>query len=298
MKKFIMVSLLLALSRGVFCMNADAAQVYLPAVNSALSRGTVDLSVIKSKYEDNMKHIMSSVGANLVSPRFEWGKEIAFDRAPKNSIALIPLTGAVMKQDYCGTMGTRTIVSLLNKVNENPNFIGSILYIDSPGGEALGTAEASLDIRSASKIKPIVSYVDNMMCSAAIWLGTSANHVIANSKDFTIIGSIGTYITLVLDNPNGPKVKEIYADASTDKNGAFREAKNGNEQPLKDEILNPLNKSFIAAMTRNRYGKILNKEAVFSGKTFQANKALKEGLIDQIGTINDAVAKVHELAKA
>lgn len=111
-----------------------------------------------------------------------------------------------------------------------------------------------------------------------------------------MIGSIGTYITLSGIGPNDAPTIEVYATDSTEKNIESREALNGNTKPMLDNIINPLNDSFKAGMTRNRYG-LLNKEKVFTGATFQAKDALKYGLVDAIGTFDDAINYITQNAK-
>lgn len=297
MKVLMITNILLQLLRGVWCMEASAAEAYKPLIVEVLKKGNIDFNPINSNKENRFSFLSAS-NSTLVSPR--WNTSIGgydFSSAPKGSIALIPLMGAVMKEDFCGALGTKSIANLSAKAADSPNIIGSLLYVDSPGGAALGTSECSSAIYALAKTKPIVTYCENMMCSAAMWIGSSTNYTIANKNDFCMIGSIGTYIMLEGDNPTGPVIHEIYATASTDKNLDFREAKKGNYDLLLNNTINPLNDTFIAAMTRNRYGKGLNKTAVFTGKVFQAVGAKEKGLVDQVGTMNDAILKIQELSK-
>lgn len=295
-----LTNILLQVLRGVWMMEAGAAETYAPLVKELLSKEAISFEAINAKYALSFAAHIQSFQNELVAPienprtgQFEW-----IINNP-NSIAVIPLQGAVMKQDFCGAMGTRTIMNLYAAAQANTNVIGVILYTDSPGGAALGTNEAATYIYQLSKgknAKPSVTYVENMMCSAAMWIGSSTQHIVANKNDFAMIGSIGTYITLQGKDPNGAPVIEIYATDSTQKNIEARQALEGNTKPMLDNIINPLNNSFKAGMSRNRYGK-LNKDVVFTGATFQAKDALKNGLIDQIGTFEDAIAYINQNAK-
>jgi protease-4 len=101
--------------------------------------------------------------------------------------------------------------------------------------------------------------------------------------------------TSKLQKAAGVRIHEVYATKSTDKNNEFRAA-NADEpdyQPMIDNILDPTNEQFIAAVQGNI--KNVNEE-VFTGAIYLADKAKEMGLINQIGTREDAVNKALQLA--
>lgn len=287
--------LLLELVGRPFCMEANAARSYQPYVKEFLINGSVDLSPIIAQKNISFNNFLMA-NPNVVGPQYNADGQISFSGAPKNSIAVIPVQGAVLKNDFCGAIGTKTISKLSLEAAANPNIIGILYYVDSPGGAALGTAECSTTIYNVSKLKPTLSYCENIQCSAAEWIASSSRYCMANANDFSMIGSIGTYMTLQGSAPNDPVFHEIYATASTDKNADVKSALGGDYQPLLDNIINPLNDSFLSGMSRNRYGRGMDKAKVFTGKTFQAKDALKYGLIDGIGTEQDAISTLMKMA--
>jgi protease-4 len=287
--------LLLELLSSPFCMEVNAARAYQPYIKDLVANGHTDLSSVNQKNSAVLENVLSKSSV-LTAPGYDNNGNRTFAFAPKGSIAVIPVQGAVLKNDFCGAIGTKTISRLSLEAANNKDIKGILYLCDSPGGAALGTAECASTIKSVSKIKPTVTYVENLMCSAALWIGTSANHVVANNSDFCMIGSIGTFITLEARNPNGPQIIEIYADASTEKNGESRAALAGDFQPMLDNVLNPLNNSFLAAVTKNRYGRGLNKDKVFKGRTFHQDLALSYGLVDKVGTIEDAINLIYKNA--
>lgn len=293
---FYMVSvLLLELVGRPFCMEATAARAYQPYVKEFLINNTVDLSPVMAQKNLNFNNFLMS-NPILVGPKYNEKDQLTFAYAAKNSIAVIPVQGAILKNDFCASIGTKTISRLTVEASTNPNIKGILYYIDSPGGAALGTAQCSTTIYNASKIIPTLSFCENVQCSAAEWIASSTRYNMANASDFSMIGSIGTYMTLQGSSPNDPVIHEIYATASTEKNADVKSALGGDYQPLLDNIINPLNDSFIAGMSRNRYGRGLDKAKVFTGATFQAKDALKYGLIDGIGTEQEAISKIIKMA--
>ena len=215
-----------------------------------------------------------------------------------NSIAVIPVRGTLLKEDEddCEYFqaGMRTLSERVLDANHDPNVIGIILYIDSPGGTVDGTKAFSDAIKACRK--PVVTFIDGIMASGALWIGTSAQKVIAQNST-TEIGSIGVMVAFADIQPvwekEGVKFHRINADQSKDKNKNFTDALAGDYAGIKKEELNPLADQFIAAVKANRPN---ISDSVFTGKVYFAEEALSLGLIDQIGSFETAVAAVSEMA--
>jgi len=126
--------------------------------------------------------------------------EVEKDRAvdgkssKKEGIAVITMNGPMFKkanmlQQISGAKSTEMIVQAIQDANANSLIHGIVLLIDSPGGTVDGTEVLTEEIKKSRK--PIVSFVDGMMASAAYWAGSSASHIMA-SGETALIGSIGT----------------------------------------------------------------------------------------------------------
>lgn len=217
-------------------------------------------------------------------------------QAKPGSIAVLNISGPMMKEDNCGDPGTKTYQQMLSAAAGNPNVIGVVLNIDSPGGTVAGTQILANQVKAFPK--PIVTVAEDLMASAAYWVGSSANHIFANTGT-TRVGSIGTMLSFADMQPvwekEGVKFHEIYATASTEKNADFAEARKGNYDKIKASTLDPLNNEFLNAIKTNRGAK-LNHDKTLAGQVYAAADALNYGLIDGIGTLNDAIEKVKELA--
>lgn len=216
--------------------------------------------------------------------------------APPGSIAVIGISGPLQKADqFCGPVGMANIGESIKQADGNPNIDGIILQIDSPGGTVDGT-ETLGQIISNTK-KPIVAFVDGLAASAAYWLASSTDEIIACGKT-TQIGSIGTAMRFADLQPRlekeGVKFHEIYATLSADKNKDFREARGGNYTTLINETLDPMNDVFLNTVKKNRAGKLdLKKENVLTGKVYLASAAKDNGLIDAIGSMDTAIQSIR-----
>lgn len=277
----------------------------------ALNRPWFIDPVEASKYASVVENLFAKDGSDIwlnelvkpVSKDFSFSLNAAaqinaaFSDAPKGSVALIVISGAIMKYDYCGSPGTQSIMAMIDAANASENIDAIVLQIDSPGGAVDGTEQLANKIKSSTK--PVVAYVNGMMASAAMWIGSAASYRIASSST-DMIGSIGT-MSSWRDYKKAYKAigvvyHEVYATKSTHKNIESRatDAEEPDYQPLIDNILDPMNEQFIAAVKGNI--KNVNEE-VFTGAIYLAGKAKEMGLINQIGTLADAVNKALQLSE-
>ena len=211
-------------------------------------------------------------------------------------VLVVSLKNPIYKYNQeCGPQGTKSKMAMMSAYESDPNLAGIVLDIDSGGGQVAGTPEFHDFIQNYSK--PVVSYTDGMMCSAAYYIGSAANHIVAN-KRADAIGSIGTMIHFIdmtgYYEKKGAKVITEYATKSTDKNKDFEELLNGNPEGYIKNELDPITESFHNDMKAARSGL---KEAVLSGGTYNADQSLSMGLVDEIGTLQTAIDKVFSLAQ-
>lgn len=220
---------------------------------------------------------------------------------PKNTVAIIPITDTIYKYDMdCGPAGMKTKANILQLVDNNPNVLGSILVIDSPGGEGSGARLMNDSIKTAKK--PVIGFIDDLAASAGYYIASACDSVIANNSQ-ALVGSIGTYITIAdysaYYEQMGIKTLEVYADKSKDKNQDYWQAilwmqTKGKEGSLDgiQKLVDTFNNQFLADVKENRAGNISKTDADWNtGRLMFADEALKIGLIDGIDSLDNVIAK-------
>jgi len=218
----------------------------------------------------------------------------SWDDAPVNSIALIKLQGTLMKNSQeCGPIGMAAIGEQIKEADKNPNFSGILLQIDSPGGTVDGTQTLAEIVKHTQK--PIIAYVDGLMASAALWVGSSADEIIASTPDDEV-GSVGVLMSFIDIQPYweslGVKFHTVTASQSTEKVKMWEELRDGKYDGYKKEFLDPIAQTFINAVKENRPG--ITDEHL-SGKVFLAKNSI--GLfVDSIGKFEDALDRIYDLA--
>lgn len=213
----------------------------------------------------------------------------------ETNIGLINLSGIVFKDDQlCGPIGTSSMISMM-KEWENKKMVDSVLFFtSSPGGEASGTRRFAKFIKNYSL--PTASYIDGVAGSAAYYI-ISATDKVFMEPDADVVGSIGAMtnyknIDKYLEN-QGIEIKSIYADSSYDKNLVSRKAKEG-DFTLLQESLNPLAIKFENDVKEFRPNL---KDEACHGKVYGPEEALKVGLIDTLGSFEDAINYLSQNSK-
>lgn len=217
-----------------------------------------------------------------------------FDMAPVGSVAIIELKGALMKEDQLCSDGTATIGSIIKKADNHPNILAIVLDVDSPGGTVDGTEALAKIVKSTGK--PIVTFVDGLMASAALWIGTSADEVIA-STDTDEVGSVGVILNFADMRPvyekQGVVFHTVVASTSPDKQKAFNDLRAGKYDEMIKEVLDPLDEKFMNAVRENRPQV---EDRHLTGKVFFARDVMGV-FVDSIGTIETAILRAAELAE-
>jgi protease-4 len=216
-------------------------------------------------------------------------------------VAIIPLQGTMMKNGgYC-SLGTKEVISMIQQANADPNVSGIVLDVDSPGGAVDGTEELARVVLNSKK--PIVAYGDGLVASAAYWVASQASKLYINSLTTAYVGSIGVLATHTNAQEflakMGQKITILRSTKAVDK------ARMNSVEPLTDELieeytkqLDTIHETFISAVKKGRGDKLAKDANPWTGKVYSGQEAKKMGLVDAVGTLEDAVNEAHRLAVA
>lgn len=271
-------------------MEPSEAEKYLPLVARLISgTGSLDAS-------QDQEITISANGAIMASAAISLGESPS-----EGYTAIIPITGPILKYSAaCGPRGMDYYSMLLNEAANNPNINSILLAIDSGGGQTYGIETFTAQLKAIQK--PSLAIIcDGVGASAAYWIASAASEGIWATTKTSIIGSIGTMITIadMKDKlaKDGIKLHEIYATDSVNKNRDVKEAMKGNYKPIRSELLDPINENFIASIREAR-GEKLSDEQALTGQIYMAEKAMEIGLIDHIGSVQEAVDHLQSLVQS
>lgn len=267
--------------KGPWMIDPQSAEIMFPMLRSVLRGSSVSLEG-------------SPVVSELV-PVASRSRKGGSDKASEgNQVHILYLEGTMMRYDYCGSPGSKSLAALLRKADRNPDVIGHIISTDSGGGNAAAVPDLAEAIRSCTK--PVVGFVDGTAASAAIYALSYCQKIISHDP-MNMIGCVGTMIELsgfskYRRSEDGEIYCRIYADQASEKNLDYEQALEGNATLIKENMLNPLCQQFITDMKTNRPG---CADEQLHGKIYYAKDVIGS-FIDSLGTLDDAVAAVVALA--
>ncbi len=226
----------------------------------------------------------------------------AFKDAPEGSTAIIPVYGTMLKFGTMCNYGTSEIASVIREAADSENISSLVLDMDSGGGSVDAIAPLLDAVNYAQgKQKAVVAFCD-LCASAAYYVACSCNEIIAGNEVSSELGSIGVMISFMdytkYYEDKGIKQHTIYSNLSDYKNLPFEAAKKGDYKAIREEELDPLARDFQEAVKRSRGEKLkLETEGLLKGRMFYAKEAIRVGLADRIGTIEQAISRSRELSE-
>ncbi|KAA5532795.1 S49 family peptidase [Paenimyroides baculatum] len=279
-----MIDNLHSLLSGKWYMEPSVINGMLPLLQSVLA-GT-DFKV-SEKYKPA---IVLKNGTVVLATYDKWG-DLVLPKANEPFVMVNPIKSTIFKYNQaCGPTGTKDHQKVLQEYLNDPMCVGIVLDIDSGGGQVSGTAEFYDFLKAAQK--PIHTYTDGYLCSAAYYIASATTSITANPRA-DMIGSIGTMISFVdltgYYEKQGAKVITEYATKSTAKNKSYRDLLAGNPESYILNELDPITDTFINNVKDARPNV---NESVFDGSTYDAEKSLELGLIDTIGQMDTLIQSI------
>ncbi|MCB9853451.1 MAG: signal peptide peptidase SppA [Phycisphaerales bacterium] len=213
-------------------------------------------------------------------------------------IAIIDISGVLMNGRINGLFSegehpVSLTVEQLNKAAHDRRVKAIVLRINSPGGSVTASDMLHHEITEFRKRtgKPVVAYFQDVAASGAYFLACASDEIMAQRT--TVTGSIGVIMMMVnmqgtLDYI-GVRTDAITSGAYKDAGSPFRTMKS-EERKLFQQMVDNFYNQFVDAVDAGRPS--LSRDQVLTladGRVYTASQALDNGLIDQIGTYDDAI---------
>lgn len=215
-----------------------------------------------------------------------------------NKIAVIYALGDIRygegDENY---VGQKKIIKSLKKVRKDKSVKAIVLRINSPGGSALASDLIWRELELTKKDKPLVVSMGNLAASGGYYIACNADKIFAEPT--TITGSIGVFGMV-------PNVSEL-----ADKMGINSEQVGTNKQsvsyspfePMSDnfhdyvkESIEDVYSTFVDRVSKGRNMTIEQIDSIGQGRVWTGIEALQNGLIDELGSLENAIEEAAELA--
>lgn len=267
-------------------LSPQAVEGYLPLLAAFMRSGNSSFEAIDPKEGINYASSRTYVLEDMYDLRYTKNNQ----GIDKGSKIVIPVRSAMTKRSQmCGPAGMEEVASLLRQLYADENVDAICMYVESPGGQV--TACQAIMSAIQERTKPVVAFVDDVAASAAYGMISQCDRITVNHAN-CVIGSIGTMCTAMdyskFFEAQGVTIHELYATKSTEKNKDWRDLKAGDPSGIISD-LDFLNDWFQSAILSGRPQLAASREKWDKGAEFYANEAIELGLVDAIGTLDDAL---------
>jgi len=214
------------------------------------------------------------------------------------NIALIHITGIIAGtgNEFDGVATPERVLSQLDQAIDDPTVHAILLRIDSPGGTVAASQEIAIEVARASEEKPVVVSVGDVAASGAYMIASQADEIVASPT--SAIGSIGVITQIpnvagLLDKL-GIEFTVLTAGEYKDAGSAFRSLTPTETALIQTEV-DVAYEEFIRVVAEGRDMEEDEVREMATGFAWSALLAKDMGLVDKLGTYNDAVDRAAEL---
>ncbi|WP_159799522.1 signal peptide peptidase SppA [Flavobacterium sp. MK4S-17] len=245
---------------------------------------------VKKEEDYNSVTILDYVKANALSDLLS---------AAKDKIAVIYAQGEIMGgEGDINIIGEGAMRESLKKAREDKDVKAIVLRVDSPGGDALTSELIWREIEITKKKKPVVVSMGNLAASGGYYISCNASRIFAEPN--TITGSIGVFGVLPnftgISNKMGIHTEQVSTHSNAAGYSLFT--------PLQDKTRNIIQESiediystFVNRVATGRKMTFEQVDAIAQGRVWTGSDAVKNGLVDELGGLDEAVAYAAKLGK-
>ena len=251
--------------------------------------------LLKKKTNKSASDKLSFVSIDTYARKKSREREVLND-AKKANIAVILAEGGI---DTNGDgIASRKLVLQIREARESKDIKAIVLRVNSPGGSALASEEIWREVSLAQEVKPVIVSMGNVAASGGYYISAAAQRIFAEPT--TITGSIGVFGVI----PYTGKMLEEKIGLSFDRASTNAHAVMTTNRKLTtvefDVIQEEVNKIYTEFINIVAKGRNLTPERVNEiarGRVWTGRDALKIGLVDELGGLNDAIKYASNEAK-
>ncbi len=225
---------------------------------------------------------LAAIIVAILSLLFVFEKATSFSPIKSDYIARITVDDVISDD--------RQLTKLITETAEDSHARAVLIWLDTPGGSAVGGQQLYLDLRKLSKIKPVVAVMRTMATSAGYMAALGTDHIVA--REGTITGSIG----VIMESFEATELAEkIGIRPITLKSGPYKASPSPTEKFTADQqrvlqtVITDFFNWFVDIVAARRNMPRDKVEELADGRIYTGRQALEANLIDQLGGDEEAV---------
>jgi protease-4 len=271
--------------------------------SGALENKLVDGLSYRDELIDTLK-VLSGINKdkdlNLVSmTKYSKVPDTKMTYSLKNKIAVLYASGTIVTgKGNNNNIGGNYYADIIRKVRLDTSVKAIVLRVDSPGGSATASDIMWRELDLAARVKPVVISMGNYAASGGYFISAPGTKIYADPM--TISGSIGVFGLIpnagkLLEDKLGLTTEIVKTNKNSDFPSIYR-AMNPYEKELMQMSIEKIYSDFVSKVASGRKMSSESVDSIGQGRVWSGASALKIGLVDEMGGLNDAIKGAANLA--
>lgn len=255
----------------------------------------------KSQYDDLLKNKLNLKKAEKL-------RRISFDdyiaatkderKSETNQIAVLYATGEIYNGEGFDGIYAENFKKEIKKLAKDDDVKAVVLRVNSPGGSANAADEILFELQQLKQRKPVIVSFGDYAASGGYYIAMAGNKIF--SEPNTITGSIGVFGIIPyfkdIANKNGIRSDVVSTNANSQMISSINGLSIGTERMMTRQVEGTY-KRFVNFVMKNRKKSFEQIDAIGGGRVWSGTRAKTLGLVDELGSLNDAIAFAAQSAK-
>jgi len=217
----------------------------------------------------------------------------------KSKIAVLSAVGTITEEGYGPNfINQKKFINQLRKLREDKYVKAIVLRINSPGGSSLASDTMWKEIMLTNEIKPVIASLGDLAASGGYYLAVACRYIVAQPT--TITGSIGVFgIYFDLHKLLNEKIGICNDGIKTNPTADFFNFARPFTTIEKIAVQKHIDNTYDAFLTKVATGRKMKKEIISrlaDGRVWSGKMAKKQGLVDALGGLEEAIQKAIQIA--
>ena len=254
-------------------------------VDELLTRDELQKKLADLYVTDDYKHVKSISLADYATLK----NTINYKAA--NKVAVIYAEGNIVDGGAKDQMAGDRFAKIIQDVRNDKDVKAVVLRVSSPGGSVLASEKIKAELDLLRESVPVIASYGEYAASGGYWISANSDYIFSNAT--TLTGSIGVFSMIpdiggTLKNKLHVNVTPVNSNEHADMYGMIRPLDN-KEVAYMQASVEKIYDKFTNIVAAGRDMTVENVDAIAQGRVWTGAEALGIGLVDQIGTIEDAI---------
>ena len=215
----------------------------------------------------------------------------------KTQVAVLFADGSIVDGDEPKEIAADRFVREIDKIRKDESVKAVVLRVNSPGGSVVASEKIRVALNLLKAEKPLVASYGNYAASGGYWISNNCQKIFSDAT--TLTGSIGVFSMIPEFSKVASKVGVNVVTVGSNKHSdmyALIRPFDKEENAVMQEYVDRIYDEFVGIVAEGRSLDKARVDELAQGRVWVGSDALTNELVDQIGTLKDAISEAASLA--